>query len=198
MIKKLNNKGLTIIELLVCFVLVALVTIPLINTIMEYKNMQQTEHIKNLIINYKNEVTQAIQKDIIVKSLTNAEVVESTDKYIKISLKFKNTFDNNIDTKNLIVYSDNNNNYIEYPDIVNGTVQPIRYKLPRTSQIYDATSENLDDKDKFNDIHFRNLPIPLDGDSSFISNEIFHLYIPIDHSEIDGTYAIDIVAPTIP
>lgn len=202
--KKLNNKGLSIIELLVCFVLVAGISVTLLNIIMEYKSMQETENIKNIIKTYKDEVTEIIERDIIVKSLTNAEMTRSSDKYITITLTFKNSFDTGSNTKELKVYSDNNTNYIEYPDVVkklDGSykLQPVRYKLPHTTQIYATNVNDLgqSSKVKMNDIYFRNLPTPLDGDRSFVDTGVFHLYIPIEHSEIDGTYAIDIITPTI-
>ena len=56
--KKVNNKGLTIIELLVCFVMVAVISITLLNIIMNYRSAQETENVKNIIRAYKNTGTK--------------------------------------------------------------------------------------------------------------------------------------------
>lgn len=210
--KKLNNKGLSIIELLVCFVIVAIISITLLNIIMEYKGVQETENIKNIIRTYKDEVTNVIEKDIIRKTLSNAEVKSYSGNKCTITLTFKNkvykncTLANEEDCykKELVVYSDNTKNYIQYPDIIensNGTeeVQTVRYVLPKTTDIYvtDTSSSQSSqiNKIKTNDISFKYLPQPEEDGDSFVTNGVFHLYIPIEHSEIDGTYAIDIITP---
>lgn len=210
--KKLNNKGLSIIELLVCFVIVAIISITLLNIIMEYKGVQETESIKNIIRTYKDEVTNAIEQDIIKKTLSTAEVKEYSGNQCIITLTFKNMVYKNCSLadeekcyqKELIVYSDNNKNYIQYPDVVqqdNGTevLQPVKYTLPKTTDIYVTdTSSNQNgeiNKIKTNDISFKYLPQPEEDGTSFVTNGVFHLYIPIEHSEIDGTYAIDIITP---
>ena len=206
--KKLNNKGLSIIELLVCFVIVATIAISLLNIIMEYKGIQETESIKNIIRTYKDEVTNVIEQDIVRKTLSSAEAVYSNNK-CTITLTFKNMLYKvcNLENedlcyqKKLIVYTDNSTNYIEYPDIVenngNEEEQIIRYYLPKTTDIY-SSHNDLQTKEKRNDIYFRNLPTPTQECDEFICNNVFKLYIPIEHSEIDSTYAIDIVVPVTP
>jgi len=62
--KKLNKKGMSIIELLVCFVIVTIVAITLLNTLMEYKSEEQIENTKSYVETYKNTVSRVIQSDI--------------------------------------------------------------------------------------------------------------------------------------
>lgn len=210
--KKLNNKGLSIIELLVCFVIVAIISITLLNIIMEYKGVQETESIKNIIRTYKDEVTNVIERDIITHTLSTAEVNNYSGNQCSIILTFKNMVYKNCSLddeekcyqKELIVYSNNRENYIQYPDIIqneNGAevLQPVKYSLPKTTDIYvtdTSSSQNGEiHKTKTNDISFKYLPQPEEDSTSFVTNGVFHLYIPIEHSEIDGTYAIDIITP---
>ena len=47
--KKLNNKGLTIIEILLCFVLVVTITVGLFSMLNAYKNKEQLTSDKNEI-----------------------------------------------------------------------------------------------------------------------------------------------------
>lgn len=213
--KKVNNKGLSIIELLVCFVIVAGIAITLLNIIMEYKGIQETENIKNIIRTYKDEVTHVIQYDITKYTLAHVAVEDSNNgESIKFTFQFKNKLHDDCSStaqdkcyqKELVVHiekGDNvtydvNDNYIEYPDVVqvNNTrkLQKIRYYLPKTTIIHPTETTTQ------SDIRFKNLPIaPVECISGiFTCNFVFRLYIPIEHSEIDGTYGIDIVAPITP
>ena len=66
--KKLNNKGLTIIELLVCFVIVAVIAISLLNIIMNYKN--KLNKIVNLSKDYHGFSSNNIDKTTFIYKLT--------------------------------------------------------------------------------------------------------------------------------
>ena len=192
--KKLNNKGLSIIELLVCFVIVAIISIALINTIMNYRAKQETENIKNLIRTYKNTITKVVQNDIINYGLKSAEVDETEQNTIKIKLNFLTPIDTqNTLQKELIIVANNDENYIEYPDTIKISDteyknQNVKYDLPSTTKIH--IQKGNSEQETKNDIHFT-LETPL------IDTDTFYLHIPIEHSEIDKTYGITIVAPFI-
>ena len=62
--KKLNNKGMTIIEVLVCFVLVAI-----ISSISNFNDRRNLESMKEKILNVKNLYTKQIEDDIVKKGL---------------------------------------------------------------------------------------------------------------------------------
>ncbi len=70
--KKLNNRGITTIEILICFVLLAVISTSLYNTVSVYRNKQILESEKEKIYTYKNLLTKEIQDDIIKKRLTGA------------------------------------------------------------------------------------------------------------------------------
>ena len=53
--KKLNKKGMSIIELLVCFVIVTIVAITLLNTLMEYKSEEQIENTKSYVETFRSD-----------------------------------------------------------------------------------------------------------------------------------------------
>ena len=67
--KKLNNKGMTIIEVLVCFVLVAIITTSMYNSISNFNDRRNLESMKEKIINVKNLFTKQVEDDIIKKGL---------------------------------------------------------------------------------------------------------------------------------
>ena len=67
MIKKrdLNNKGMTLIEIIVCFVIVVVIVLSMFKVVNNYKDKQDIESYKNAIITYKNTITKTIWEDII-------------------------------------------------------------------------------------------------------------------------------------
>ncbi len=69
--KKLNNKGMTIIEVLVCFVLVAIISTSMYNSISNFNDRRNLESMKEKILNVKNLYTKQIEDDIVKKGLVH-------------------------------------------------------------------------------------------------------------------------------
>ena len=95
-LKKLNNKGLTAVEILVCFVLMVILTVSMYSTVISYKNKQNIESDRDKIVAYKNLLTKEIQDDLIKKGLIDAKLAEeisndgnNTDKYYKVEFTFR-------------------------------------------------------------------------------------------------------------
>lgn len=63
--KKLNNHGLTAVEVLICFSITAVIVISLFKIINNFNEKQTIESRKNLIETYKNTVTKTIMDDIL-------------------------------------------------------------------------------------------------------------------------------------
>ncbi|MBQ6476867.1 MAG: hypothetical protein IJI43_00280 [Bacilli bacterium] len=72
--KKLNNHGMTIIEILVCFILVMGIAAALYATIDMYNQKKHEESIKQSIYTYKNLLTRDIYQDIIRYRLKSATI----------------------------------------------------------------------------------------------------------------------------
>ena len=66
---KLNNKGMTIIEILLCFVLVTVISGSIYSTVNAFSNQKEEETAKQKIYTYKNLLTREIEDDIIKKGL---------------------------------------------------------------------------------------------------------------------------------
>lgn len=82
-LRKMNNKGMTAVEVLVCFVLVVVITTSLFTTVSTYKNKQQIESFKQDIFTYKNLLTKDINDDLIKGGLVDAKIVENfEDEYV--------------------------------------------------------------------------------------------------------------------
>ena len=71
---KLNNKGVTTIEILISFVLLAIIVVSLYGSVESYKNKQNIESEKNQMMTYKNLLTKEIQDDLIMKGLIDVTV----------------------------------------------------------------------------------------------------------------------------
>lgn len=74
MIKKLNNKGITVVEILICFSIISVIVVSMFKTISNYKNKQDIESYKNEVITYKNTVTKAIMDNIISETNKNGSI----------------------------------------------------------------------------------------------------------------------------
>ena len=62
---KLNNNGMTLIEVIVCFFLVVIIVLSMLKVVNNYKDKQDIESYKNSIFTYKNTLTKTIWNDII-------------------------------------------------------------------------------------------------------------------------------------
>ena len=69
--KKLNQRGITTIEVIISFVLVILISASLFTTITAYNTKRLNENYKSQIYTYKNQLTKVIQDDFIKKGLVS-------------------------------------------------------------------------------------------------------------------------------
>lgn len=73
----LNRKGITSVELLVCFIIVSTIVVSMVNMIMNYRNKEQIEEINKEVIAYSNNLQKIIQDDLIKGHLTGVTGVTS-------------------------------------------------------------------------------------------------------------------------
>lgn len=108
----INNKGLTAVELLICFSLVSIITIAMFQTVNSYKNKQDIESFKTQITTYKTTLTKEIYRDIIENGgIVNVEtsggdgIINPDDAYKSIdftyilTITFKDGITRNIEVK---------------------------------------------------------------------------------------------------
>lgn len=70
-LKKLNNKGMTAIEILVTFVIVAIIVVSMYDGILDLKNKETVASYKLSLVTYKNLLTKDIQDDLIKIGLSS-------------------------------------------------------------------------------------------------------------------------------
>lgn len=199
--RKLNNKGMTLIELLVCFIIVSAIVVSMFNVIMNYTTDEQTEVVRNDITNYKNVITRIIQKDIINNGLSSVSLDSfgkngNNDCYT-FTLNFNKAFIENplSKSKKLTVCTNTtvaDGNYIIYQEVNTGkTLQDSKYPL------LDSLSSSSNSSTP---LYFSSVDTNLikKSDSTDMNSEglaVFMLDIGINHSEIGSDYHIKIIAP---
>jgi len=114
--KRLNNKGMTSIEMLISFIITVAIVASMFDVVMNYKNKQQIESIKNSIISYANSMQKVVQDDLIKGHLIEATVA-STQKSVVFTCdrpsSYQTTFAIDV-TNNTISYG-KNDQIIKYP-----------------------------------------------------------------------------------
>lgn len=204
--KKLNNKGITTIEVLLCFVLIVIISVSMYNTVSAYNERRITEGYKQEIISYKNILTKTIQDDFIKIGLTHAKYerrVDPTDKTIiyTITCDLKDGTsrqliieqrlgyssyhiggEKNLDDKFMIKYGV----YSEDPT----SSDIIEYPIPDLGEmeIPDSPSQGIT-RHIVKDLSINNVLISIQEDS------VLSIYIGFYHPELPEKYAISIVCP---
>ena len=84
----LNKKGITSVELLVCFIIISTIVVSMYNLILSYRNREQIEEINNEVISYSNNLQEVIQSDLIQGHLIEVSNL-SSDGY-SATLSFNN------------------------------------------------------------------------------------------------------------
>ena len=76
----LNKKGITSVELLVCFIIVSTIVVSMYNLILNYRNREQIEEVNNEVVAFSNNLQEVIQSDLVMGHLVSVSNV-SVDGY---------------------------------------------------------------------------------------------------------------------
>ena len=143
--KRLNNKGFTVVEIIITFAIVMSISVGLLGIVDNYRTRQQKELYLKELNSYKNEILRIVYNDIYslgIESITGIDVETKCDYYnqdIKIkfnqgiSIKFKD------ETEKLFCVGDSG---IKYGD--NLYNQPKKVKF--TNDIIYLDSGNIENK----------------------------------------------------
>ena len=107
---KLNNKGITSVELLVCFIIVSTIVVSMYNLILNYRNREQIEEINNEVVAFSNTLQRDIQEDLINGHLVNVSNVSADGYSATFSFDNPSSYDASITLKpdiGVISYSKN-------------------------------------------------------------------------------------------
>ena len=208
--KKLNNKGITIIEVLVCFVLVVTISMSIFSTVSAYNDKRMLESYKSKVLNYKNILTKDMQDDFITIGLTTA-------KYTKQINTSTNTIEHRVDcnlangTKRVLLVKQRFTKSITHPEgsttyddefsIKYGDPDKelMDYELPDLGSTYvktDALGKVITCKSETEtgcreqkDLSINNVLIDV------TDNNVLSIYIGFYHPELSKKYGVNVVAP---
>jgi len=190
--KKLNNRGITTIEVIVCFVLVVTITVSLFSLITSLNEKRTIEGYKSRIYTYKNTLTREIQSDIVKRGLTHAtsskKITSEKITEYKVDMEFRDGSTRQLLIKQRLVKSDfhldsqitNADDYfmIEYGN----PSDMLEYPIPDLGEI--ETGDGKIAKD----LSINNVEIET-------TNHVLSIYIGFYHPELETRYSINIVCP---
>ncbi len=171
-----NNKGFTIAELLVTFVLVMSIVLALFKVVDHYRERQQNATSVKEMNSYRNQIVKVVEDDILfnyggIKEIKGLDLKPSeAQQGIEITFNevIANTQTNTTNTKNLIV----KNNGILYGDMF--------YEFP--SKFVSAVDDVIYTETK------------VSSDASSLDKAIYSIHIDLTHSELNRIFNINIVA----
>ena len=183
-----NNKGFTIAELLVTFVLVMSIVLALFKVVDHYRERQQNATSVKEMNSYRNQIVKVVEDDILfnyrgikeIKGLDQNDIslspIEKANFQQGIEITFNeviaNTQPNTINTKRLIVKK----NGILYDDMF--------YEFP--SKFVSAVDDVIYTETK------------VSSDDSSLDKAIYSIHIDLTHSELNRIFNINIVAVNTP
>lgn len=190
-----NNKGFTIAELLVTFVLVMSIVLALFKVVDHYRERQQNATSVKEMNSYRNQIVKVVEDDILfnyggikeIKGLDQNDLslspIEKANFQQGIEITFNgviaNTQPNTTNTKRLIVKK----NGVLYGDMF--------YEFP--SKFVSAVDDVIYTETQVKKVNQIGEPLP--------PKEIYSIHIDLTHSELNRVFNINIVAvnntPTI-
>ena len=193
--RKLNNKGITTIEVIICFVLIVIVTMSMYSTISYFNEKRLIEGYKEKIYNYKDLLTKDIQDDFIKIGLTHADYQKNVDgnvtRYI-VNCTMKDGTNRQLlieqtlgkssyhlagldaDDYFMVKYGKKNGNETEY--------KYEEYPIPELG----FSKQN---NHKIQDLCINNIYVDISD------NNILSIYIGFYHPDLSTRYGVNIVAP---
>lgn len=181
-----NNKGFTIAELLVTFVLVMSIVLALFKVVDHYRERQQNATSVKEMNSYRNQIVKVVEDDILfnyggIKEIKGLDLKPSeAQQGIEITFNevIANTQPNTTNTKRLIVKK----NGILYDDMF--------YEFP--SKFVSAVDDVI-----YTETQVKNVS----SNDSSLKKTIYSIHIDLTHSELNRIFNINIVAvnntPTI-
>lgn len=164
--KTMNNKGFTLIEIILSFSFIMVICIGLFVTANNYKNKQQLESSKRDLQTYKTTLLTDIQKDITEKELK--EITECTS----ISNCYELSFNDNTQK---VIQKDSSSKVIIYGGI--------KYPVKEESLTTIGTLSLIQSEQDVTTLKY----------ASTGKGVIYKLTIPISHQEVTDNYDIVIV-----
>lgn len=188
---KLNNKGITTIEILLSFVIIVIITMSMYGTVSAFNEKRMIEEYKTQIYTYKNLLTKEIQDDFIKRGLTHVEYSEGTsgsERTYILKCDLKDGSKRELE----VIRQQGQSSYHISGDSSVSDYYMIRYGKPGEMIEYplpDLGSYTTESGNVIKDLSINNVYINVD------SANILTIHIGFYHPELLTRYGIDIVCP---
>ncbi len=190
--KRLSNKGMTIIEVLVSFVLIMIITASMYNTVASFNQKRLIEDYKEQILTYKNTLTKEIQDDFIKIGLShvNYNKTISGDRVTHtVDCDLKDGTRRQFIVQQQLAYS----TYHIAGSKTEDDEFSIQYGTPPDDLIIYELPELGSSKNEYNhtvkDLSINNVLINISDEN------VLSIYVGFYHPELTTRYAIEIIAP---
>lgn len=183
-----NQRGITTIEVIICFVLVMMVTVSMYSTISSFNEKRILENAKQDMHTYKNIITKLIQDDFIRVGLTRATYHKTEDASREIhtlDCELRDGTKRRLIIRKQNVYAARSESVNEYYMISYGNPESddvIDYPLP------DLGSYEEDGVIKY-DFSIEDVEIQIDG------NNVLRIYVGFHYPDLDNQLSMLIVCP---
>lgn len=133
--KKINNKGMTVVEFIVVFAILMFLVVSMMNIIMNIKKTNTSTTLEKELLTYKTNLTKVISDDLIKKNFRELKNCDTSGMIVSCDLIFKYTNEENeevsiskklsVDSENMIItydeikYSVPEKSYLTFNGIVN-------------------------------------------------------------------------------
>ena len=203
---KLNRKGITTVEVIVCFILVTVISLSMYSTISAFNNKRIEESYKSKVLVYKSVVTKQIQDDFIKKGLVSAklsETVENTKKTYTVDCVLKDGTKRKLIVIQQSSRCPNNAAVSDYYMIKYGPPNSMEeYELPNIGTTKnkcegpDFVADPSGTEEK-KDLRISNVIMNISNENtaSDITSHVLSIYIGFYHPTLGNKYAINIVSP---
>ena len=176
--RKLDNRGFTVVELTLSFIFVFTIAFSMYELLFNYRVRLNEESIKSQLMDYRNEITLAIQNDINEKTLKNIEYCKQGSNIIDrcLVLNFNDNTSKQLAVEDGTTEYDGNlyeTNYISYGGIIYESSDALLLEYRPNYMLY-----NTYEADELEDENIR----------------VYRISIPIYHNDLEGDYGINIVA----
>lgn len=185
--KRLNNKGMTTMELLITFAIVASVVLALYVSIANLRSREIIASYKQSITTYKDLLTREIQNDLIMKKLTGATTYSN-----KIVFSFSNNVTKTLEINSVVGGKNSNSQACNNPSgNINDSIKygGESHPLPAVGSSPITTTSGCQ--------NVNNLRIDKDSSKTYfrVENNIVIIKITLYHPDLGDKYSINIIAP---
>ena len=179
-----NNKGFTIAELLVTFVLVMSIVLALFKVVDHYRERQQNATSAKEMNSYRNQIVKVVEDDILFNYGGIKEIKGLDQNDISLSPIEKANFQQGIEiTFNEVIANTQPN-----------TTNPKRLIVKKNGILYDDMFYEFPSKfvSAVDDVIYTETKVS--SDDSSLDKEIYSIHIDLTHSELNRIFNINIVA----